>query len=77
MTARKSGCLSEPARAMTTMPCKLPRLFDVDEVAQQIGVSTRTVGRWIKRGELHVHRLGRQLRIAEDDLMLFLIKNRK
>ena len=35
-------------------------------------LSTRTVRRWIERGELPAHRLGRQLRISEKDLKIFL-----
>ena len=47
-------------------------LLTISEVAEVCRVSTRTVRRWIKRGELAAHRLGRQLRISEKDLRAFL-----
>ena len=43
-------------------------LLSVVEVAGICGVSTKTVRRWIERGDLAVHRLGHQLRVAPDDL---------
>ncbi len=61
---------------MTTSTPRGPRLLAVGDVAEQLNVSTKTVRRWIKRGELHVHHLGRLHRIAEDDLRLFLGKAR-
>ena len=61
---------------MTTPPVRLPRLFPIKNVAGQLDVSPKSVRRWVERGELHVHRLGRQLRISEDDLALFLNKHR-
>jgi excisionase family DNA binding protein len=57
---------------MTTLLSKLPRLFTVSEVAQHANVCSRSVRRWIKDGQLSVHRLGRQLRVSEDDLLAFL-----
>lgn len=61
---------------MTSMLSRLPRLVSIKEVATQLNVSTKTVRRLIASGELHVHRLGRQIRIAEDDLTVFLAKRR-
>ena len=55
----------------------LPRMYSIKEIGPQVGVSSKTIRRWIERGELHVHRLGRQLRISEDDLLAFLSKHRK
>ena len=53
------------------------RLYAVDDVAEQLGVSTKTVRRWIAAGELPVHRLGRQLRISEADLVAFIARSRR
>jgi excisionase family DNA binding protein len=63
---------------MTTTPSsRLPRLLDVTAVAKHLGVSTKTVRRRIEGGELHVHRVGRQLRISEEDLVIFLNRDRR
>jgi len=62
---------------MTKPTARTPRLFPIADVADQLDVSSKTVRRWIDRGELHVHRLGRQFRISEDDLSFFLNKHRK
>ena len=56
---------------------KLPRLYSIKEAAPQIGVCSKTIRRWIDQGELHVHRLGRQIRISEDDLLAFLARHRR
>jgi excisionase family DNA binding protein len=62
---------------MTSASFRMPRLLSVKAAAEQLGVCTKTVRRWIKSGALHVHRLGRQLRISEDDLLLFVQSNRR
>jgi len=49
----------------------------VSEVAELLQVSTKTVRRWIERRELRTHRLGRQLRVSEEDLAAFLGQRRK
>jgi excisionase family DNA binding protein len=56
---------------------RLPRLLSVRDVADRFGVSSKTVSRWIQRGHLHVHRLGRQIRIAEEDAATFIAAHRK
>ncbi|MBV9783725.1 MAG: helix-turn-helix domain-containing protein [Acidisphaera sp.] len=40
-------------------------------------MSTRTIRRWLERGELRFHRLGRQHRVSEEDLIAFLARNRR
>jgi excisionase family DNA binding protein len=42
-----------------------------------LGVSTRTVRRWIARGELAVHRFGTSVRVSDDDLRAFLARHRE
>jgi excisionase family DNA binding protein len=61
----------------TTMVAALPRLLSMAKVSTQLDVSQKTVRRWIERGELPVHRLGRQLRISETDLAAFVAKSRR
>jgi excisionase family DNA binding protein len=52
------------------------KFFTIAEVAEQLGVVTRTVRRWIKTGDLVVHRFGGVVRIAEGDLRTFLAAHR-
>jgi excisionase family DNA binding protein len=44
----------------------------VEHVAERLDVSTKSVRRYIDRGELPVHRLGGLIRISEADLQQFL-----
>lgn len=60
-----------------TPASRLPRLLSIDEVAQQLGVSTKTIRRWLLAGYLSCHRLGRQIRIAEDELAAFIRNSRE
>jgi excisionase family DNA binding protein len=54
----------------------IPRLLSVTMVATHLGVSTKTVRRLVKDGQLPSHRVGRQIRISETDLALFIIRSR-
>lgn len=56
---------------------RLPRLLDIEVVAKHLGVSTKTVRRQIACGELRAHRVGRNIRISEDDLVIFLNRYRR
>jgi excisionase family DNA binding protein len=55
----------------------LPRFYAIQTVAQGLEVSTRTVWRWVARGDLIVHRVNGVVRIAEADLRAFLALHRK
>jgi excisionase family DNA binding protein len=55
-----------------TQQAIVPRLFSVADTARHLRVSAKTVRRWINEGNLPVHRLGRQIRIAEQDLVAFI-----
>ncbi len=52
------------------------QLRTIESIAGLCQVSTRTVRRWIDHGELVAYRLGRQLRVSERDLELFLRERR-
>jgi len=52
------------------------KFFTIPEVAERLGVCTRTVRRWISAGDLVVHRVGHVVRIAEGDLRAFLAAHR-
>jgi excisionase family DNA binding protein len=54
----------------------LPRLLTVPEAADALKLSERTVWRWIEAGEIETYRLGRAVRIAEDELVRFLERTR-
>jgi excisionase family DNA binding protein len=55
----------------------LQRYHSVDAVAEVAGASKRTVQRWIARGDLVAHRVGRVVRIAEDDWQAFWDRHRR
>jgi excisionase family DNA binding protein len=50
--------------------------FTVSDVAGHLGVSTRTVRRWIEGRQLIAHHFGRAVRVAEEDLRTFLRAHR-
>jgi excisionase family DNA binding protein len=52
-------------------------LFTLDQVAERLQVSTKTVRRWISAGDLITHRFGRQLRVSSRDLETFIRRHRK
>jgi excisionase family DNA binding protein len=54
----------------------LTRLRTIDEAAELLNVSPRTVRRLIESGALPVHRLGRLVRIGDADLAAFLAASR-
>jgi excisionase family DNA binding protein len=54
----------------------VPQLLSVREVASRFGVSGKTISRWIHAGDLRAHRLGRQIRISEEDLRSFVAARR-
>ena len=49
-----------------------PRLLTPNEVAEQLRVSTMTVYRLIKAGDLRAARIGKSFRISEDDVDTYL-----
>ncbi len=55
----------------------IERFYTVREVAANLLVSEKTVRRWIDVGELTAHRLGRQIRISEADLLAFIRTRRQ
>jgi excisionase family DNA binding protein len=54
----------------------LHRFYTIQDVSAALEVSSRTVSRWIARGDLIAHQLGRSIRIADDDLRVFLARGR-
>ncbi len=54
-----------------TSDTQLERLYETKDVAEYLGLSTRTVKRFIATGKLRVRRFGRAVRIAENDFKKF------
>ena len=53
-------------------PAPRPRLLTPNEVAEALRVSSMTVYRLIKAGDLPAARIGRSFRIREDDVDAYL-----
>ena len=65
---------SSPSRGIRgRLPAKL---FTIDEAAELLNISSRTVRRLAASGALPVHRFGRLVRIADVDIAAFLAANR-
>jgi excisionase family DNA binding protein len=56
---------------------RIPRLLAVTDIADLLRVSIKTVRRWIDRGDLRAHHLGRCVRVSEEDLNAFLAQHRR
>ena len=54
----------------------LAKFHAVDQIAEALDVSPRTISRLIKSGDLVAYRFGRAVRIAEADLQVFLATRR-
>jgi excisionase family DNA binding protein len=52
------------------------RLLSTAETAALLNVSPRSVRREIKSGALRVHRIGRSVRVSEEDLDRYLERKR-
>ena len=53
-----------------------PRLLTVADVAERLQFSEKHVRRLIDAGEIPAVRIGRLVRVSEDDLTLFIRRNR-
>ena len=54
----------------------LSQLYSVVEIAKRFGVSARTVTRRIDEGKLRHHKIGKQIRISEEDALNYLAQVR-
>jgi excisionase family DNA binding protein len=52
------------------------KLRTIDETAEILNTSTRSIRRFIASGALPAHRLGRSVRISDADIAAFLAANR-
>lgn len=52
------------------------RMRTAAEVAEALGVSRSTVVREIERGNLRASRVGTQIRVSDDDVREYLLRNK-
>jgi excisionase family DNA binding protein len=52
------------------------QMYSLEDVAERLQVSDRTVRRWIKGGDLAAYKPGREYRITPEDLAKFLESRR-
>jgi excisionase family DNA binding protein len=57
-------------------PQPLGGMCTIDETAEMINVSSRTIRRLIDSGKLPVHRFGRSVRISDRDIALLIAASR-
>ena len=62
---------------MTTKSTVIPRFYGVEFVADKLGVTKKSVYRWIDAGALHFHKFQGVLRISEEDLQAFVSGSRR
>jgi excisionase family DNA binding protein len=52
------------------------KFYTIQEIADLLGISVRTVHRWTSRRELAAYKIGGVLRVSDDDLRAFLALHR-
>ena len=62
---------------MTKSRQPVPHLLSMRDLAERLCVSTKTISRWIDAEQLPAHRLGRQVRISEEDAAAFIAARRR
>jgi excisionase family DNA binding protein len=55
---------------------KSPKFYTIEEIAECMGSSTRTVRRWIERKLLIAHRIDGLVRISDAEFLAFLAVHR-
>jgi excisionase family DNA binding protein len=53
------------------------KAYSIDEVASMVGVNRRTVWNWILEGHLRYFKVGRVIRIFEEDLENFFKEHKQ
>jgi excisionase family DNA binding protein len=52
------------------------KFYTIQEIADLLGISLRTVRRWTASRQLSAYKIGGLLRVSEDDLRAFLAVHR-
>jgi excisionase family DNA binding protein len=55
---------------------RAPKFYTIEQIAECVDSSTRTVRRWIANGLLIAHRINGLVRISEADFQAFLAAHR-
>jgi excisionase family DNA binding protein len=55
---------------------KSPKFYTIEQIAESLDASTRSVRRWIANGLLIAHRINGLVRISEADFEAFLAAHR-
>jgi excisionase family DNA binding protein len=55
---------------------KAPKFYTIEQIAESLEASTRSVRRWIANGLLIAHRINGVVRISEADFQAFLAAHR-
>jgi excisionase family DNA binding protein len=63
-------------KTLSRAPQPLASFYTIGQVAEALGVSTRTIRRWIANGPLIAHRMNGVVRISEADFQAFLAAHR-
>jgi excisionase family DNA binding protein len=61
---------------MTRKAAQHPCFLKIKEVALELSLCTKSVRRLIDAGELHHHRIGKQIRVSREDLLAFVAARR-
>ena len=61
--------------ALSGLP--LPALLTIPQTAEHLQVSSKTIRRWIKSGDMVAYRFGHQWRISKSDLHTFIRMRRE
>lgn len=62
---------------MNTSSPQLPSFLTIAMLADRMGFCQKTIRRWIEAGDLRAHRLGRQIRVSEEDAVTFVASRRR
>jgi len=71
-----SSSCSDPPRTGRRRTSEIPKFLTVQQVAECVEASTRTVRRWIKKKLLIAHRMNGLLRVSDADFQKFLDDHR-
>lgn len=63
--------------AKANRDARIPYSLSMQQFADHIGSSRKTVGRWIKSGKLRAIRINKMVRILEEDAIAFLATHRR